>query len=153
MKKIILVITIILLLTGCNERTLPKEEEIDETSNKNYTLEITKTPSCKDQIKEYHQQDNRTIYFVCIDEITLKRKNAKDMTLKYHLQKVNQTFDDSIKQLVSDIDDIEYLKDGGTKIYKHKDYTIILCNKIDGNKDIYIGNPNMEYKENYCINK
>lgn len=153
MKKIILVITIILLLTGCNERTLPRKEKIEESSNKNYTLEITRTPNCKDEIKEYHHQDNRTIYFVCIDEIILKRKTAKDMTLKYHLQNVNQTFSDSIKQLVSDIDDIEYLKDGGTKIYKHKEYTIILCNTIEGNKDIYIGNANMEYKENYCISK
>lgn len=153
MKKIILVITIILLLTGCNERTLSKEELIEETSNKYYTLELTETKNCKDEIKNYHQQDNRNIYFVCLDEITLKRKNIKDMTLKYHFQNVNQTFNDSIKQLVSDIDDIEYLKDGGTKIYKHKEYTIILCNTIDGNKDIYIGNNNMEYKETYCINK
>lgn len=153
MKKLILVITIILLLTGCNERLLPKEETIEETSNKNFTLELTKIKNCKNEIKEYHQQDNRTIYFVCLDEIILKRKNAKDMTLKYHFQNVNQTFDDSIKQLVSDIDDIEYLKDGGTKIYKHKEYTIIVCNTIDGNKDIYIGNKNMNYEETYCINK
>lgn len=108
MKKIILVITIILLLTGCNERTLSKEELIEETSNKYYTLELTETKNCKDEIKNYHQQDNRNIYFVCLDEITLKRKNIKDMTLKYHFQNVNQTFNDSIKQLVSDIDDIEY---------------------------------------------
>lgn len=151
MKKIILIFISILLLTGCNERDLPEESIIeDNTQTKNFTLLLTKITNCNNQVKEYYTNQDRTIYFVCLDEIYLKRPHTKDMTLKYHLQNVNQSFEASIKEIVSDIDDIEYLKDGGTKIYNHNEYTIITCNTLEGNQDIYIGDNNMEFQQEYC---
>lgn len=151
MKKIILVCLSLLLLSGCNERNLPEEEIIEDNFiTKDFTLNLTKIVGCTNQVKEYYNYQDRTVHFVCIDEIYLKRKNTKDMTLKYHFQNVNQSFDTSIKEIVSDIDDIEYLKDGGTKIYKHNEYTIIVCNTLDGNTDIYFGTPSLEYNQEYC---
>lgn len=45
----------------------------------------------------------------------------------------------------------ESLFDGETMIYKSelKEATIIICNTLDGNKDIYIGNYQMNYT-NQC---
>ena len=39
------------------------------------------------------------------------------------------------------------MKDGGTKIYKSNDYdiTVIVCNTLIGNKDIFIGDYSLEY--------
>ena len=47
---------------------------------------------------------------------------------------------------------IDTLKDGGTTIYKNQkeNITAILCNTIDGNKDIYLGNYEMNYQNSYC---
>lgn len=50
------------------------------------------------------------------------------------------------------------LNDGGTEIYKDNgsrkyfsdSYTIIKCNTVDGNKDIYIGDNNMLMEEEFC---
>ena len=44
------------------------------------------------------------------------------------------------------------LYDGGTSIYKKGSYTVIFCNTINGNKDIYIGNDEMVNKLDgeYC---
>ena len=151
MKKIIFLFITLLLLSGCNERNLPEEGTVQNNSNiKGFSLYFIPTTNCTNQVTEYLTIENRKVYLVCVDEIYLKRDNTKDMTLKYHLQNVNQTLDDSIKEIVSDISDIEYLRDGGTKIYKHSEYTIIICNTLDNNKDIYFGLNNLEYQEDYC---
>lgn len=44
----------------------------------------------------------------------------------------------------------EILKDGGTKIYNNKEYTVIVCNTLDKNKDIYFGDNNLKYQQGYC---
>lgn len=36
-------------------------------------------------------------------------------------------------------------EDGGTNIYKYEDYWIIKCNMLNGNRDVYIGVPNMDW--------
>ena len=35
-------------------------------------------------------------------------------------------------------------------LYKNEDFSLLKCDTINGNKDIYIGNTDFEYKENYC---
>lgn len=144
MKKILFIVFCLLIAAGCNK----KIEEND--TDLNYTLSLIKTENCNHGLKEYYTYENRTIYLVCLNEIYLKRENGKDMTLKYHLENVNQSFDRSIEQLVNDMENTETLKDGGTKIYKKDDYTIISCNTIDNNKDIYIGDETLEYHQGFC---
>lgn len=41
------------------------------------------------------------------------------------------------------------LWDGGSKIYQYHQFNIIICNTLDGNKDIIIGDTEMEI-DNYC---
>jgi ACT domain-containing protein len=41
----------------------------------------------------------------------------------------------------------EIYKDGGSTIYKYKDYAILKCNRLDGNKDVYIGMPTMDIND------
>ena len=38
--------------------------------------------------------------------------------------------------------------DGGSMVYEYPDYYIIKCNSIDGNRDVYIGMPNMSLTGN-----
>lgn len=160
MKKIIFLILSILLLSGCNERDLPQEEIVNqnkplkETTNDNLddrlTINIKETTDCTNALTKYYEEENRRIYLSCLDEIILTTSNNKDITLKYYLQNINKPYDDSINSLVDNIDNVDYFSDGGTKLYKTNKYAILLCNTLDGNKDIYIGNKNLRYKSNYC---
>lgn len=47
-------------------------------------------------------------------------------------------------------------QDGGSKVYKYDDYTIVKYNTLEGNKDIYIGIPEIDIdiseKKNLMIN-
>lgn len=146
MKKIILIIISIFILSGCTTNTLPKED-IDET---NSILYPKPSLTCNNEPKEYITIENRKIYLVCLEEVYLNKEDNQDITLKYHLQNTYQTIDDSIKSLVSNITDIEILRDGGTKIYKNEKYTIITCKKEQGNKNIYIGTNKLTFKDEYC---
>ena len=38
-------------------------------------------------------------------------------------------------------------KDGGSIIYKYDNYTIIKFHTLDGNRDVYIGNKNMDIND------
>lgn len=118
--------------------------------NKDFEISIVEEDNCNLKLKKYYKYNERTIYTSCLKEIYIERDNNKKMTLKYHLENINQSFDRSIKQLISDATIDTFLKDGGTKVYKKDNYTIIKCNTIDGNKDIYIGNKDFKYEQGFC---
>lgn len=108
-------------------------------------LKITKTKDCNNQLIEYYQYEEQKVYLVCLDEIKLD-----DATLKDYFSKTYQTFDDSINNLTNSMKLVDTYKDGGTKLYKNDSIALIKCNTIDGNKDIYIGDTNLEYEESFC---
>ncbi|MBQ3021009.1 MAG: hypothetical protein IJD92_02140 [Bacilli bacterium] len=116
---------------------------------KNYKLSVIEEDNCNLKLNEYYESNNRTIYTTCIKEIYIERNNNK-LTLKNHLLNIYQTIDESIKELVSDINVYEVYKDGGTTLYKKDNYAILLCNTIEGNKDVYIGNKDLKYEQGYC---
>lgn len=150
MKKIILIILGILLLSGCNERDLPEEKTVNNSLDDKLTISIKETLNCTNTLTKYYEEENRRVYLSCLDEVNLKSQNSKEMTLKYYLQNINKPYDDSIQDLVNDIENVDYFYDGGSKLYKTDNFAILLCNTLDGNKDIYIGNNNLKYKSNYC---
>ena len=118
---------------------------IQGSQQDNQQIKITKTKECDNQVIEYYQFEEQKVYLVCLDEITID-----DATLKDYFSKTYQTFNDSINSLINNMKLIDTYKDGGTKLYKNDTISIIKCNTIDGNKDIYIGDTNLEYQENYC---
>ena len=118
---------------------------IQGSQQDNQQIKITKTKECDNQVIEYYQYEEQKVYLVCLDDIKLN-----DVTLKDYFSKTYQTFNDSINSLINNMELIDTYKDGGTKLYKNDTISIIKCNTIDGNKDIYIGDINLEYQENYC---
>lgn len=111
----------------------------------NQQIKITKTKDCDNKVIEYYQYEEQKVYLVCLDEIKLD-----DATLKDYFSKTYQTFDDSINNLINSMKLVDTYKDGGTKLYKNDSIALIKCNTIDGNKDIYIGDTNLEYEESFC---
>lgn len=148
MKKILFIIVCLLIITGCNNQKLEENKIPDDT----LILETVKTVGCKNQVTEYYQKtgQDRKVYFVCLDEIYIKKENTKKITLKYHFDNINQSFDASIEQLINQMELVGTYYDGGSKMYQKDNYRILICNTLDKNKDVYFGDDTLEYEENYC---
>ena len=94
----------------------------------------------------YYENDDRTIYLAgSIEEIYYVEENK--ISLKDYITNTFQTFDDSIKNITNMLDKTAVFRDGGTTLYKKVDYdlTIVVCNTLAGNKNVYIGDYSMEF--------
>lgn len=96
-----------------------------------------------DNIKVYLEENVNDLYVTFL---------GKKMSFKDYANGLNQTLDRSIKDLTNKLEKTAALDDGGTTIYKDEDknITIIACNTLDGNRDVYIGEYQLYYKENMC---
>ena len=120
-------------------------------NTKNVPIIISKTINCDNNAKLYHQKNNTKIYSYCLDKIEVIIDN-KPIELKEYLK------NNSINDLINSLEKTASLYDGGTNIYNdggskritNNGIALIKCNTIDGNKDIYIGNKDMQYKSNFC---
>lgn len=102
--------------------------------------------------KEYLKFDNRTIYLAeNVNELFIV-ENKNQTSLKKYIINSTQLVDKSFESITNLLNKQSILKDGGTIIFKNKDknITLIKCNTIDGNKDIYIGDYNLNFKSNIC---
>ena len=131
MKKTILLTLLILCLSGC-------QKESEKLLVDGYEISPVGSTECSNETS-YYIGDERTIYLACYEDINLTKENKKISLSEY----LNQN---SLDIFISKLDKetkSTTLKDGGTKIYKSDDLTIIVCNKmLDNNKmskDIYIG--------------
>ena len=129
-----------------------------EQGKKNYTygldVSISKSAdvTCGNiEFNKYLDIEDRTIYLEENIDNMYVIDNKNKMTLKYYLSNVNQSVDNSLKDITSDFKK-EEIKDGGTAVYKNKDkdITIIACNTLKGVKDIYIGDYGLTLKESMC---
>lgn len=134
MKKILLILSLLFLLTGC-----------DIKLSDDYSVDITNSNSCNKKLNKYYTDDKQSIYLGCIDNIYLK-DNKHDVELsKYLKQKeanLNDTVNNIIDKVLGDVSlgngSLISYRDGGTMIYSKNNYTIITCNTKKGNNDIYI---------------
>ena len=104
------------------------------------------------KFKEYLKLDKRTIYLAeNVSELFIV-ENKNQTSLKKYIINSTEVVDKSIESITNLLNKQSILKDGGTIIFKNKDknITLIKCNTIDGNKDIYIGDYNLNFKSNMC---
>ena len=104
------------------------------------------------KFKEYLKLDNRTIYLAeNVSELFIV-ENKNQTSLRKYIINSAESVDKSIENITNLLNKQSILKDGGTIIFKNKDknITLIKCNTIEGNKDIYIGDYNLNFKSNMC---
>ena len=151
MKKLLFIVICLLMITGCGK------QELNENKTPDYTLmlELVKTAGCKNQVTEYYQKigQDRKVYFVCLDEIYIKTEKSKKITLEYHFDNLNQSFDASVEQLINHMEMVAAYKDGGTVLYQGDGYRMLVCKKESGPRDVYFGDITLEYENDYCIYK
>ena len=115
----------------------------------NYLLDIKKSEKAmkrKITIDELNKKYDYDIYYYGVESCTIDLNN-KIIDLKNALIENKVTMEQVIEQAENDVkndiitSDIYY--DGGSKIYHYDTYAIIKNNKTDGNRDVYIGIPEM----------
>ena len=93
------------------------------------------------------QMPGYNLYLNCVDVI-YEADDYYQLPLQEALKKGDLTREDIKEKLTEKAS----FWDGGTTIYsnQNENITFILCQTVDGNKDIYVGNKYMQYENNYC---
>ena len=113
------------------------------------TIKVKKTTlQNTNKFNEYLKKDGITIYFASnIEEVYLNLfyRDISNMTLKYYIENINEPIKDAIKDITQYLNREGIYKDGGSTVYRSKEYdiTLVKCNNMSGNKDVYIGDYNM----------
>lgn len=108
---------------------------------------------------QYRNKDGNLydVYYNCIDYIKFGT-SWNNYDLSEAIEKKIFSIEDFINFAIKESEtadpysEKDYLWDGGTGIYRNRAFTLIACNTLDGNKDLYIGNYLMEYDEKFCKN-
>lgn len=117
-------------------------------------IETSESNIC-DKEELYYIGYDYNIYTYCIKSIVLDDGKEK-LELKNAIKNDNNVIDEIINELIPK----DTLKDGGTTIYKdsmdknftNNGLTVIKCNTLNGNRDIYIGPDSMQFEEHFCKN-
>ncbi len=130
-----------------------REVKVDKPKfNYEYKIKVNENNLC-DKEQLYYEGDDYNIYTYCINSITIYDGNSVK-SLKDMIVENNNIIDKIISELIPK--DTIYdggttiYKDGGTKKIASNGLTIIKCNTLDGNRDIYIGADSLEFQDNFC---
>lgn len=108
--------------------------------------------SCSNQFIEYYKYNNQTLYLNCIDDINIINGNIKK-TLREEMNNSLIPFYYIDSMIINNFTLID--ADNEKSLYKMNtnlgdNITIIKCDTLEGNKDIYIGPSNMKFDNIYC---
>lgn len=141
---------VIISYTGSIKETYPPQIDTDDILTDGYEeFELTvKTAESKNITKIlnnkelYKNNADYDLYYYGIDEVKITINN-KTMLLEEALRSGKMTIDGLIIKANKDFPNTEVYKDGGSMEYHYGNYTIIKLHKLDGNRDVYIGKPNL----------
>ena len=95
----------------------------------------------------YENNSNYDLYYYGFENIYVNINNEEDLKLEDALKQGKVTLDAIIakanKDLENKIIEGDMFKDGGSMIYKYPKLTIIKSHTTEGNRDVYIGIPEM----------
>lgn len=143
-----------LKLTNVDEKYIEfKKGGPYEDNDIDIELSVVADQTCGNiEFNEYLNNDNIKVYLEeNVNDLYVTDVGQK-MPFKDYANGLNQTLDRSIKDITNKLEKTAALDDGGTAIYKDKDknITIIACNTLDGNRDVYIGDYQLSFKDNMC---
>ena len=133
-----------LLITGCGKENNDSFLENNDLQTEEITRYVIMEGEDGDKYKIYYYGINNAIIIV--------GENS------YDFEQTILTGTLTLDEILNDMELYATLNDGGTKIYKGMKngsyltdgYSLIRCNTIDGNRDIYIGKYDMEYEDFFC---
>ena len=148
---------VIIKYNGIILETYPAQIKTDEiiiNGYEDFKISVNKSENMKTRKilnnKELYKNNlDYNLYYYGLDEVNVT-VDTKTMSLEDALRSGKLTIDGIIAKANQDLDNGtitgDMYKDGGSMRYEYKDYTIIKYHKIDGNRDVYIGIPEMKIK-------
>ena len=157
---------VVIYYDGTIKETYPAQINASKISVTGYDeFEITvKESTNKDKKKILNNKDlydinpEYNLYYFGLEEVYVNVNN-KNMTLENALKSGYLTLDGIIQKANKDMGEAmpansdqnmvkkypraDYCNDGGTIEYHYEDYTIIKLHRLDGNRDMYIGTPDL----------
>ena len=176
MKKNILTIIscflMLLVATGCQNQTKDKPTNLEDTY-KAISYYFSNSQVDKSNLGSFYIDNEKNIIIVELVENTPKNQETflkltnidkKYIEFKqggpYKNDDIDIELSVAFDQTCGNVEFNEYLNDDNIKVYleenvndykdKDKNITIIACNTLDGNRDVYIGEYQLYYKENMC---
>ena len=154
MKKLLIVLTIILLLTGCKIK-IESHTDNDDNNDNNTVINTGSKLVFNNNIYSYSIEPNyKPVLLLDMGDYKVYSYNVKDIAIN------NKLLDKSnIDELFNELDkfnDVAVLtyKEGGSKMYVGPSMKILRCNALvdfgSTVKDVYIGDSSMTYKTNFC---
>ncbi len=145
---------VIIKYTGYIKESYPAQIDTNEILTDGYEkFELTVKKSDKiaktkilDNQELYKNNSDFDLYYYGLDEVNIFVNN-KTMSLEDALRSGKMTIDGILIKANQDVSDgtirSEVYKDGGTTEWYYDTYTIIKRHSLDGNRDVYIGVPEM----------
>ena len=149
---------VIINYTGYIMETYPAQINTDNilvNGYEDFEISVTKSKKVKktkilNDIDIYKYSSDVDLYYYGLEEVNVKVDN-KTMILEDALRSGKMTIEGLLIKANKDVSSgtikSETYKDGGTTEWYYKDYTIIKCHLLDGNRDVYIGIPEMRLKD------
>ena len=145
---------VIIKYTGYIKETYPAQIDTNEIlidGYENFELSVKKSDK-KTKFKIlsnqelYKNNSNFDLYYYGLEEVNIPVDN-EIMPLEDALKSGKMTIDGILIKANQDVSNgkikSEVYKDGGTTEWYYDTYTIIKCHSLDGNRDVYIGIPEM----------
>lgn len=112
---------------------------------KNYDFKVVVTTPTKNK-KEYAFTHNDIDYYYGNTDFRLYlTENNYEYDLETSLKNNLVSFEDILNKNIK----VNTAWDGGSKLYQYHQFNIIVCNTIDGNNDVIIGETEIDI-DNYC---
>ena len=147
---------VLITYNGEIKETYPAQISSDEISTEGYpgfylySDEKQQTPKRTKVLNNqdiYENNSNYDLYYYGFENIYVNINNEEDLKLEDALKQGKVTLDAIIAKANKDLDNrvIEgnMYDDGGTTIYKYPKLTIIKSHTLEGDRDVYIGIPEM----------
>lgn len=121
---------------------------VETSAEKKKRLIAHKTP-VTDSSQRWWTYGDAALYYYGLDRVDVTIKGWSS-PLEWALEKGLITLNAIIAKCNKDVSDgvieeISY-KDGGSSVFMYRDYNIIKYHTIEGNRDVYIGSPDMDIK-------
>lgn len=145
---------VVIYYTGYIMESYPAQINTDKISTEGYkdfeitvkkSNDITKKKILNNKDLSSDKQDYN-LYFYGLDEVNVK-VDSKEMSLEEALKSGKMTIEGIIQKANKDFPKAMTYNDGGSIEYHYKDYSIIKVHKLDENRDVYIGIPEMNLND------
>lgn len=145
---------VVIYYTGYIMESYPAQINTNKISTEGYkdfeitvkkSNDITKKKILNNKDLSSDKQDYN-LYFYGLDEVNVK-VDSKEMSLEEALKSGKMTIEGIIQKANKDFPKAMTYNDGGSIEYHYKDYSIIKVHKLDGNRDVYIGIPEMNLND------